>query len=70
MMFDPDHIHRTLLPIGTMARRLRVPLAWLRDEADSGRIPHLKAGKAYLFDPSTVEAILVERSKTENKKPE
>ena len=48
-----------------MARRLRVPVAWLRTEAETGRIPHLKAGKVLLFDPETVERILHERAQRE-----
>jgi len=52
-----------LLPPGPMARYLRVPVKWLREEAEAGRVPHLKAGKAYLFDPDTVEAALIERAR-------
>jgi hypothetical protein len=37
-------------------------MKWLRDEAEAGRIPHLKAGKALLFDPEAVERVLVERA--------
>ena len=48
-----------------MARILRVPVAWLRDEADAGRLPHVRAGRAYLFDPETVARLLLERAKTE-----
>jgi hypothetical protein len=47
-----------------MARRVRVPVRWLRDEAEAGRIPHLRAGKVFLFDPPTVEAVLLERART------
>ena len=46
-----------------MARHLRVPVAWLRAEAEAGRIPHLRAGTQLLFDPATVEHILQERAK-------
>lgn len=46
-----------------MARRLRVTQAWLRDEAEAGRIPHLKAGDRLLFDPETVERVLLERAR-------
>jgi hypothetical protein len=42
-----------------MARRLRVPSRWLRAEAEAGRLPCLKAGKAILFDPQAVEDALV-----------
>ena len=51
------------IPLGAMARRLRIPAAWLRQEAEAGRIPHLKAGAVLLFDPQTVEALLRERAK-------
>lgn len=49
------------LYLGAMARRLRVPTKWLRAEADAGRIPHLRAGSALLFDPEIVERIVFER---------
>lgn len=51
-----------LLPVGPMARRLRVPVAWLRGEAEAGRVPHIQAGKVFLFNPDAVEAELVERA--------
>lgn len=44
-----------------MARRLRVPAKWLRAEAESGRMPHLKADSALLFDPDAVDRVLRER---------
>jgi len=40
-----------------------VPVKWLREEAEAGRIPHLKADKVFLFDPATVEAVLLERAR-------
>ena len=52
-----------LLPAGRMARQLRVPVGWLTGEADAGRIPHVRAGRSYLFDPDTVFGVLVERAK-------
>jgi hypothetical protein len=54
-----------LLPLGQMARCLGVPAAWLRAEAEAGRVPHLKAGKALLFDSETVERLLLERARRE-----
>lgn len=54
-----------LLPIGPMARRLRVTVRWLRAEAEAGRVPHLKAGKVILFNPETVEKVLLERARKE-----
>lgn len=49
------------LNLGAMSRRLRVPAKWLRAEADAGRIPHLRAGRVLLFDPDTVEQIILDR---------
>ena len=46
-----------------MARRLRVPVRWLRGEAEAGRVPHVKAERVLLFDPDTVEAVLLERAR-------
>lgn len=51
-----------LLPIGPMARRLRVPVRWLRAEAEAGRIPHVRAERVLLFDPEAVERVLLERA--------
>ncbi len=51
-----------LLTAGLMARHLRVPVGWLRDEADAGRGPALKAGTVYLFVPDAVERVLVKRA--------
>lgn len=50
------------MPLQVMARRAFVPVAWLRAEAEAGRIPHLQAGKKLLFDPKTVERVLLERA--------
>jgi hypothetical protein len=47
-----------------MARILCVPARWLRAEAEAGRIPHLRADTALLFDLETVERILLERART------
>jgi excisionase family DNA binding protein len=52
-----------LLTTPFMARRLRVPVGWLRDEADAGRIPSVKAGRVFLFSPEAVESALLERAR-------
>lgn len=52
-----------LLTTPFMARRLRVPVGWLREEAEAGRIPAIKAGRVFLFDPETTERVLVERAR-------
>lgn len=51
-----------LLPINTVARRLRVPVRWLRGEAESGRIPCLRADGKFLCDLEAVERALLERA--------
>lgn len=54
-----------LLTLPRMARRLGVTQAWLRAEADAGRVPYLKAGARYLFNPTAVQeslAVLAARS--------
>ncbi len=52
-----------LLSLCAMARRLRVTQKWLREEAESGKIPHLKADNRFLFDPETVEKLLLQRAR-------
>ena len=46
-----------------MARRVRVPVRWLRAEAEAGRVPCLKADKAILFDAAEVERVLLKRAR-------
>ena len=52
-----------LLPIGPMARHLRVSVAWLREEAEARRVPRLQAGRVFLFDPVAVQQALLERAR-------
>ena len=61
MMLPMDNTKR-LTPLGHLARRLRVPVRWLRAEAEAGRLPHVKAEKQLLFDAETVERLLLERA--------
>lgn len=53
----------TLLPLNVVARRLRVPVRWLRAEAEAGRVPSLRADKAILCDLEAVELALIERAR-------
>lgn len=46
-----------------LARRIGLPSAWLRQEAECGRIPHLRTARRIMFDFETVERCLAERSK-------
>lgn len=51
-----------LLTDTRMARRLRVTRAWLVEQAVQQRVPHLKAGKRFLFNPEAVESALAEQA--------
>jgi hypothetical protein len=45
------------------SRSLGLPTAWLRKEADAGRVPCLIAGDRYLFDLEIVREIVMERTR-------
>lgn len=51
-----------LLSLSRMARRIGVTQKWLRDQADAGEVPCLKAGKRYLFNPVAVQDALAARA--------
>jgi hypothetical protein len=57
-----------LVKTGIMARRLGVPVRWLRSEAEAGRIPCLKAEKVFLFDEGAVIELLAKRARGQNDK--
>lgn len=60
MMTDPPQTE--LLSLPAMARRLRVSQRWLRQEAEAGRIPSLRADSRFLFSSAAVECALLERA--------
>ena len=51
-----------LLHLVELARRLRLPAAWLKAEAKAGRIPALRAGRRLLFNAEAVELVLLDRA--------
>ncbi len=51
-----------------LARTTRLPAAWLKREADAGRLPVIRAGKMRLFDVSLVLRALAERQQPEGKR--
>lgn len=57
MQTQPELLHDRYL-----ARELKVTVGWLRAEADAGRLPHVKAGKRYLFNTEAVRQVLLERA--------
>lgn len=54
---------KNLLKVGVMARVVGVPVRWLRTEAESGRIPCLKAENVLLFDHDVVINLLAKRAR-------
>jgi excisionase family DNA binding protein len=47
-----------VLNLPRAARRLGVTAKWLRDQADGGKVPCLRAGRRYLFDLDALEKAL------------
>jgi hypothetical protein len=45
-----------LLPLRRMAARLGVPSLWLRQQAEAGKVPGLRAGNRWLFRPEVAAA--------------
>ena len=43
-----------LLSLRRMAARLGVPQNWLREQAEAGKVPGLRAGRKWLFAPDVV----------------
>ncbi len=51
-----------LLNDSRMARRLGVTRAWLVQQAINHQVPHLRAGKRFLFNPEAVESALADQA--------
>lgn len=51
-----------ILNLPRMARRLGVTQTWLRREAEAGRIPVLRAGTRFIFEPEAVETAIAQRA--------
>ena len=56
-----------LLSLPALAEVLHLPEAWLKGEADAGRIPHLCIGKRYRFNLGAVTRVLASRAATSGK---
>lgn len=48
-----------------LAERTGLPVAWLKREADAGRLPCLRVGRRLMFDLEAVRLVLSERVKRE-----
>lgn len=53
----------TLRMLARRLQRFGLSMAWLKAEAEAGRIPCLRAGRRLLFDPDAVEQELIERAR-------
>ncbi len=51
------------LPLDALAETLGLPRAWLRREANAGRLPFLQLEGRRMFDPVAVRLALAERSR-------
>lgn len=51
-----------LLTLPRAARRFGLTTAWLRAEAEAGRLPCLRAGRRQLFDADALERTLLARA--------
>jgi hypothetical protein len=60
---DGENKPGALQTLQVCARILGVPTAWLRAEAEEGRVPCLHTGRSYLFDVDLVEHLLLERAR-------
>jgi hypothetical protein len=51
-----------VLSLNRLASHLRLPRAWLREEARAGRVPCLKIGRRMLFNVAAVQSVLAARA--------
>jgi hypothetical protein len=54
-----------LLSLNRLAERTGLSAAWLRREAYAGRLPCIRAGRSWVFDPELVRAALAARAESE-----
>jgi excisionase family DNA binding protein len=53
---------KPLVTLPELSRLLGVPAVWLRQEAEAGRLPSVKAGRQFLFSTAAVEQVLIGRA--------
>jgi excisionase family DNA binding protein len=56
-----------LMSLAQMARRIGVTGKWLRQQAESGRLPAFKVGRRWLFHVEAVLDRLIELTKGDSK---
>jgi len=55
--------YQTFVPLHVVSRRLGLPAAWIKAEAEAGRIPCLRTARRLMFNLDEVEHIFGERAK-------
>jgi hypothetical protein len=48
--------------LNQLARRLRLPAAWIKAEVAADRLPCLRVGRCLLFSPEAVDRALLQRA--------
>ena len=48
--------------LNQLARRVNLPAAWLKREAETGNLPCLRVGRHFLFSSRAVNRALLERA--------
>lgn len=51
-----------VLSLSRMARRIGVTQQWLREEAEAGRLPCLRAGRRFLFNVEAVQQAIASKA--------
>jgi len=54
---------RMFVPIRTSAARIGVPLAWLKREVESGRVPAVRAGRQWLVHLEKAREVIAKQAK-------
>lgn len=57
-----NRVNVKFVPIRQAAVALGVPLAWLKREVESGRIPAVRAGQRWLVHVEQAQRVLTERA--------
>lgn len=56
--------------IAEVAQHTGLPIAWIKREADAGRLPCLHVNRRVLFDIESVERALAERADAQRRRAE
>lgn len=62
-ILDRIETEKEIITDAKLAKKLGVKAAWLRSEADRGVFPHVRAEERYLFNPKTIQNIIIENAK-------